>query len=1003
MSRGGGHALLVGPGGHGYKQPGGGTGAWQTALSAASYSFVADDSSSATAVANRTALDTLLDASSSQGLPVYFPDGTYTIDFSRSYYGDASTGRLLIDYPNAVFFGDGPTRSIINARSIKTTVGRRATFTDDTVAGGRRSGAITAVALGSRVTLAAGEGNNFRVGHELYVSPNSNGSSPRTQAGSLVVSAVAADTVTVSGDTAVLCPTFVANDYLFVKHRLALTVVGDATNFTAPEGTEAVCEVWASPNQDGSSPRVGAAHVVHINTSTGVLTLGREASNDLVGFTNGDYLFINVSYSLFEHRLGADSDEVAYNLTFRDLALEGEFYGATDEPNIYSTLCTGDVINYLITANNTLHGPEATEYTVLFDRCHISNGWAQVSISGSTTPATRIKMIDCTASGGRVNVFMSSPSTGTWKGKSFEARGCTFLGTDVDDGSHSLYINPAISVSLNQCRFFEIPAGKFGLQHWGSSSTLAKSVQVEHCYFAGEGTGILLSERSPSIVSSCTFETANGMLVRNLATISNCLFRLNVYGTCIADYFDASHNSHISVTGNTFDFSVALGGIGVQVNFPTKWTITGNTFTARSASSESGAPVETSGTVDCLVLGTASYGNGSSVNLGHVLYANNEHTFARPSGNTSAAHMVSIQEACSATISGNNWRGRTSTSEGVIKSSGGVAGSGRIRILGNTAEVEGGDFVNLRGTWSATPNFEICDNVATCAGGNGIQVITAGAFNPHYLIRGNRFTSNDGATSLINDAVRLAPTAGKPTFRIVDNVFTGTRWAVRASSQLDPMAITGHGNEYNFLDTSMALAGVRHGLRGRNCSQTASVASATGILLSPNFDSFDVTGTAVIGAIGRYGGDLACDGDELALFWTGTAELGSAGNILASAGARSVNTWTRLKFKAGIDTATTPLGQVGSFVTTTGVITMKNPGEAAAFRVGMPLKVDDAVDASSVRVVVATPYVTAVDTGANTITVQTHKTDANAVEVTVTGMIADDYLFLGPGRWVEVQ
>jgi hypothetical protein len=855
---------------------------------------------------NRSALQAAMLAAGTADYPAYIPAGEYNLAFLGSYDNDAD-GRIRIAWKNAEIFGDGIGKTVISAKSRKDSRGRISAIADDTVASGRRSGALIST---NTVQLAVGEAANFFVGAELYFSPNSNGSSPRTQIlnghNDTLVNVTAVDTTNhrITLSDAGKVSGFVANDYIFIKHRLTLQTAADSANFQGPNGTSARCEVYASPNADGSSPRAGAVHVVR--SSSGVITFGNGAAAQYATWQAGDYLFVNVPFNVFEHYLDSTSEDEPWNLSIHDLTIDCEFYGSPSpdgNQSISGETAHGDIINTPIYTNNNANGAHlATDYTIDAYRCRITGGWEQFYIVGGTTSKTHLRVTDCETAGGRVSIFMGSGSDN--RDRTLTLRNNRFEGTDVDDGSMILYISPAVSIYSQGNRYLSWPSAKFALQHAQSSNTYGAKATFVNDFFGSGGLGYAMETSEKGSASTeivgCTFECYGAILARCSLTATGNTFRTSPdtgTPTVITTYADIQHNAHIDVVGNVFDFSratAALRVVAYDQSVPCSFNFSNNVFTSSSGVQGAGAPVAC--TARLFQFSTGSAGNGGT-NFGKGRIAGNICTFSTTSLGVEFAYF---QEFPNVDIEGNQFYGRTTVDRGWIRSEAAAVGSGRVRIRGNYVEQTAGTgILYFAPTLSAAPTFEIENNnfIAVSSATNIIHVVNAGAFDAAWYIKNNHFRVVNGT------ALHLKPTAGSPTFEVSDNTFTttGTGLAIDVSTQVAALGLTGSGNKFN--TCGLTFDTNAQGLLQRRGLYSSTIQAAASISISADHDVFmldDSGATDTIDTIlvnGVTNDQLGFSGSMIRLiFTTANIALGNAGNIVAAGGARTIGTGCTLLY-----------------------------------------------------------------------------------------------------------
>lgn len=824
------------------------------------YNVVVDDSTEATAVANRLAL---IAAEASQyaayladgtRLKVKLPLGEIFLSFSRAYNNNSDgKGRILIRTPGAEWYGHGKGLTVIRARSRKDSLGQLTSFTAvDAAASGQQVSRV-----GNVITLSPGQAANFTnmTGCELVFSPNADGSSPRAQTASNVVESrnIAANTVTITSAAGV---TGLANgDYIFIKNRLQLQTGAQMTEFqNSDAGTAALMEVWASPNANGSSPRTGAAPIVRVDTTNRILTLGYGSASQVATWQANDYIFVNVGYACFEQRLASDADSgTVYDMTIRDMTVDGEFYGASSNPLLVSTDPTGDVITQGIMGNTTLGGINSVAYTVSLVDVEVTDWWSGIWFVGGLNAMTSVRCERITCRGGRVQLFMSCDANITGK-KILRVSDSDFYSTDTTQGSHNMYINPGVSMQIDGNRFWDRPGAKYGCQHWGTHSYGNDFTIISNNHFAGVGNAWLTSERSVEVFDNNTFTNeGEAIQFRTSCTMTGGMVRKTGASVGVSSYADCQYDAHIVIQGVQFDFRDAAY-TAISVDVPSRWVINGNAFTALDPGQGATLPVTVDGVICLAIQSTAN----DTTQPAAIIFNNNKMTFQIASGAGTVSGVYAFAMV-NLDIMDNTFKGYAPSSTGVLRFETSAPGNGRVRICGNNIDSYGGGCVWVTATVTGTPSLEIADNT----------------FTTHLAGR---------------DTITLNYTNTCPT-KVRGNRLNSVSEAITVGVNVPAMDITGEDNE--IVAGTVITAGGRQGLRMRRALEPTNVTAAASTSLDPNYDTFRLTDTGAINVdnftLNATASTLLLhDGARITIiFNTGNITLTNAGNIIAAGGARA--------------------------------------------------------------------------------------------------------------------
>jgi hypothetical protein len=448
---------------------------------------------------------------------------------------------------------------------------------------------------------------------------------------------------------------------------ITLVTAGDAAKW-APN----TVIVKASPNIDGSSPRANGAFTIGVTAvNSGANTITVTDATQITGLTTNDYLFAGYTCSVISHNPKAsDALTANYNLTMSGLELIGEYWGTTGNA---ATEAVSSMYNYnpAITASVT-----ATQ-DVLFRDCKMHGFGGPIGINGGVNggkPVLRVKIDNCDLQGGFHAVFMSTDVP--WNGRALLIKDSWLHDTDcvggftssTIGGSHICYINPGVDLVCDNVIMENWPNSKFGIQVWGTSSVVSRSLFTDCTFKSAYGfVGILTSERGMTRMVGCNFECPVAVNVRSSTTAVGCTHKPNIIGGyTFQSYDDVQYGTHLVVDGLIVNLvnSLSSGGFGAVFNLshPIHLSARGIEVIALD-SSQSASSVPLAGASGYLLVAVDGSGGGwfeiSDVNWTQALLAGSISRLAQIGGNCMGGRFSRVR-----------WRGRSGSSDGVVQFNG---------------------------------------------------------------------------------------------------------------------------------------------------------------------------------------------------------------------------------------------------------------------------------------------------------------------------------------------
>jgi hypothetical protein len=800
-------------------------------------------------------------AAKAASLPLYFPAGEYRLEFTTAYTEDG-TGCVVIDWPNAEIFGDGIDKTIIRGVPSDTPLGRVLSVIDRTIP----RGVVETVGVDQVTLVTAADLNNFTINDSVYFSASADGSNPKVASNLVdyphllchVGSKVTATKRLNIGNMNLLVQP-VPGDYIFIKDRVTLGAANDYLKWSAGMG------VSFSTTADGLSLRATETTYpvkVHaVQASNNAIVLHAQENEVVDGIAEGDYLVPRANFAVFRLDLPADAATTAYNYTFRDLTVYGVRYGA-DLPDV-----TGAVSAYCIYHKSDT-GVVSVPYKVLMDRVGSHESSAGFVLTDTGTPSCTLHLESCEFDGNSVSVGMYTDADNL--ACRFIANHCDFLSTAL---SHHCYIHPTVALEIDHCWFDDTAGRGEAIDHFGQSRMPLLS-SVTNCHF---GSLVFAHAYLTSTNGSFTFagnivENQAGVGVRCGGNILGNTFRPNTSGTdgaeCITTY-SGYDNAHVTIVGNTFDMSKALGSgtvEGVSIESSGRWTIAANEATCnRPTGTGNTGPYPWSGTFIFTNVQTDALG-GVSEAPPDITVSENKLTFDTSAGSQS---LVVCEGVPNIDVLENTMVGTCTSTRGAIEFINTGVYGGKVRVQGNRVRMEQGDCFSTSAVafsggsaWAGATAYTdgnirtnngrvyVCITAGTSAASGGPTTTSAnitdnqvtwryvGESTPTFDIVGNNFTATavnrvcidfQGTNASVNISNnRLATAAGD-----VDN--HGIRIASLAAS-----SVRGSGNIFD-VEGGLNFANIQ-GLRSGPGVQT--IVAATNIDISPDCDTFYVTAGA---------------------------------------------------------------------------------------------------------------------------------------------------------------